>query len=246
MSLSAYSSSRSAGVSGYDPYTDSGAVLYYDWRRTDLVTYAANLVSQIAPAVGTGNVTQATDANKPGFIPPAPFTFDGTADYLELAACPMPTGTASWYFAAVFQQDALVADTGPRTIAAWGGASDNTAIQVYRIVSGGVNRASVEIGTSVSRVAVTDTSVDLSGVHYLECWYDGTSGYISVDGGAATSALVAQNVAVARTRLGARGPNTVSRFWLGEGGLWLWRDSVPDAELRLQIEEYLALAAGSF
>lgn len=226
----------------YNPYEALAGklALAVDWRRSDLVTASGSppKASSILDVISAANFAQASGSSQPGYDPPGGFEFDGVDDYATLAAMPLPSGDEPWYYIGLFDQAAPASNNAFRCLAGWGGASQNTAVNIYRYVTGGVNRCAVEIGQGTSRTGPVNATVDFSGVHFIETWFDGTSGYLAVDGGAAASVAVSQNLAATRVRLGAYSGNTPASFWLGSHYLDFWLNALPAAAERAALVAY--------
>lgn len=225
----------------YDPYVALAAklVLAVDWRRDDLVSVSSSpaLASSVLDVIAAHDFAQASGSLQPGYEPPGGLTFDGLDDFLNLPSTPMPTGANPFYFAAIVDQQALAANTTVRTIASWGSTTDSTRALLQRVVSGGVNRAFLRVGTGSGSVTLTFAGVDFSGVHVVEAWGDGTNIYLCVDGGTPVTAACVPGIGTTRTRLGSSTATLGANFWQGEVFLGHWLNALPTTEERT---EYLA------
>jgi hypothetical protein len=227
------------GIPRYNPYEALAGklVLAVDWRRDDLVTVSGSppKASSILDVISGADFAQASGSQQLGYAPPGGFTADGSDDNATLASTPMPTGGNPFYFAAIVDQQALPADTTARQVCGWGlGSSTNGQVRIQRYVLGGVNRARVFVGSGAASPNVADGTVDFSGKHVIECWSDGASIFIAIDGGAPTSTACVPNIGTTRTRIAANASNTAAGFWQGALYLMHWFSALPTTDERAE------------
>lgn len=197
------------GGRGFYP-TDFGTslVALWDAERADKLTLSGANVTTWTDIVAGYAPTQAVTASKPtysatGLNGRSVVTYDGSDDILLLASVPFPTGANPCEMWALVNQAALVADTGTRTLATYGGVTGGTRRSLNRIVSSGVNRARVEVGNGTSGITAVDTTVDFSGIHVLRGQATGADAIMQVDGGATTSSASIPGTTTTQFTLGA-------------------------------------------
>lgn len=129
-----------------------------------------------------------------------------------------PSGSASAEYWLTVRQD-FVAGVDSNGHAAFchqpnTGNSSVAARRIERIQSAGVNRASFSVGLGASAVAVTDTNVDLSGIHVIRCYVDQANSLIGiqVDGGIVTTTACAANTGDFKAFIGT---SQLGGWWKG-------------------------------
>jgi hypothetical protein len=208
---------------------------FWDPQRADLITQSAGAVSSFKDTVAAYDTAQATGSSQPAYSATSfnsgpGLTFDGTDDFLGMESVPFPTGANPCEIWALVDQTALVADTNVRRAAHYGGASINASRGIGRSVVGGVNRASVFVGSGSAVTQVDNTSVILSGRHVLRGVIGATEARIDVDGVAGTPTSVVPATDTTRFRIGASSNTSAANFWQGGIGGVLVTAPLTDAQ----------------
>ena len=202
---------RVGTTANYNPATALGSdlIAYWDANRGDLITSEGNAVSAWLDIVAGYSLAQGTEGFKPIYSPTslnnAPgITADGTDDYLTcvdaglLSALPAGANPSETWV--LFSQAALPADTTERFIVAYGGTSLITGRAISRIVTSGTNRTRSRTGDGAASTNISDTVVDLSGVHVVRQVVGATSTSLYIDGGSAVTASVVPSTTASRLR----------------------------------------------
>lgn len=162
------------------------------------------------------NYSQATAASRPLWQTDGTMLLDGTADCLDLASQPFPSGSAPCEVWAVVRQDALAADTGNRTIFAYGSGASLRIRNLRRVVVSGTNRLGIAIGDGAASQTASETTVDFSGVHVVRMAVGATQTRFWIDGVEATPLTVVPNTGSTRSRIGAADGAAPAAFWSGK------------------------------
>lgn len=203
---------------------DLGASLiaWWDAQRSDLITHVAGAVSSWKDIVGAYDAVQATAGSKPVYSASSfngawgGVTFDGTDDRLAVAGTlnvAIPTGAAASELWALTSQDALVADTTSRTVFSYGGSSISLR-RLERIVTTGVNRARLGVGTGAAGQVATHATADLSGRHVMRGIVGATISELDIDSVAGTPASIVPGTTTIGLSIGSSS-NSASAFWTG-------------------------------
>lgn len=191
------------------------------WDASSGVTVTGSGVSAWVDRKGGLSLAQATDAARPAYSPTsfngfAGLTFDGTADYLELASQPFPSGSAASELWVVCSQDALAADTTTRPLFSYGGVNGQVGRLFQRVVTSGTNRVRGVVGDGSAGQQLNDLSVDFTGRHVLRLSVGPTASNLYVDGGTAVNLSVVPATGTTRIRVGASQADTPTGFWNGK------------------------------
>lgn len=134
----------------------------------------------------------------------------------------LPSGATPFEVHGLFDQTALVADTGTRTIMSMGGIAASNRFDLNRVVTLGVNRVQVVVPNNTVGIPVTNLNVDFSGLHYFRIVVTATETRVDVDGVAGTPVPVVPALGTSRFRLFATASNTPLQFAQGvKSGLWV-------------------------
>jgi len=181
----------------------------WDAERSDLITKSSGLVSSLKDSVAGYDAVQAVGASKPtygatSFNGRPGLTLDGVDDQMTYGSTTgIPTGATPFEAWAVFDQNVGTGDMTNNTIMGWGGAGGSVRFDLLRMVSGGVNRAAINIGNGSTNVQVVNTSVDFSGRHVVRAIVTGTTAQIDVDGIASSPVSVVPALGTTRLVIGA-------------------------------------------
>lgn len=205
---------------------DLGASLIAWWTtdRADLITLNSTAVTSWKDVVGGYDAVQAVSAARPiysatSFNGAPGVSFDGVDDELTstdaalLAA--LPDGAEPGELWGVAQQNALVADSSPKILASYGGATSPTRRGLERVVATGVNRGRIVTGTGASAPTVVDTTVDLSSRHVMRGRWTATDNGVAVDNATEVTAAVVPATTVLRLRFGSISNTAPTNFWSG-------------------------------
>lgn len=225
------------GVPRYDPYAALAGklALAIDWRRSDLVTAGSGLASQVLDVIGGRAFVQASGSLQPGYVPPGGFSFDGIDDTMAYSGSTgMPSGASAWEFVGIFDDQFVGA--GEKFAFSWGSSGGvNTSVHIGSTGGVGTRRYRLSIGTGTARVSIGDTAVfSNTGPHVVHAWYDGTTGHLSVDGNAAASSAVAQNLSTGRARMSGQS-SAASNPWSGPSHLKLGFNALLTADERTEL-----------
>lgn len=205
---------RAVILGGFKPLgLGSDLIEVWDAERSDLVGRdGSNRVASWLGIKGGYNLAQGgSDDIKPvysatSFGGGAGLTGDGVGQFLQctdaglLAA--LPAGAAPGEIWMVCQQDALPADTSTRYLCGFGSTAALNSRLCRRLVSGGVNRASAQIGDGASASSgPSNTSVDFSSRHVFRLVVGASATDIYIDNAAVVSTSVVPNTTVSRFRL---------------------------------------------
>lgn len=184
-----------------------GSSLLAWWDAEQGVSLSGSAVTAWTDRKGGYTVSPGAASTRPAFgatsFNGAPgLTFDGSDDYVEMASQPFVSGATPFEVWCVFQQDALAADATNRRLLFLGSAT-STALQLLRIVSGGVNRLSAIVGNGTTTVSAINTTTNLSSRHLARVVVTATDVSLYVDDDAPVTAAVVPAIGTARTTIGA-------------------------------------------
>lgn len=213
---------RGGGVPPADtPITLLGASCIAWWTADAGITLSGDTVTAWVDQVAGYPTTPAGSPQfeATGFNGNPCIEFNGTDNCFEstdaglLAA--LPDGAEPGEIWAIFQQDALVADTGERFVVGYGATTSNGRF-LARAVTSGVNRGRARVGTG-SPVLAAHLGVDLSSRHVLRGIFEADETNISVDGNLnGTPVAAVPATSITRLRIGATAATTAANFLNGK------------------------------
>jgi hypothetical protein len=202
-----------------------GSKLVAWWDAEYGLTLSSGQVSAWADRKAGYSAVQASSGSRPAwsatsFNGHAALTLDGTNDYLTcsdaalLAA--LPVGSSPVELWGVVDQAALPADTSNR-IAVWYGNDSLQSLRVLRTVTGGVNRASLNIGTGGGASPVPNTFVDFTGRHVIRGAIGTAAGQMDIDGNPSPQVAAVPSTGSKLLRIGANDVSSAAgAFWNGK------------------------------
>lgn len=214
------------GSGGVSPVTILGPSLLAWWTadRADLITLSGAQVTSWKDVVAGYDAVQAVSGSRliygaTSFNGMPGLTADGVDDEMTCAdaglLAALPDAAEPGEIWGVAQQNALVADSSPKILASYGGATSPTRRGLERVVATGVNRGRIVTGTGASAPTVVDTAVDLSGRHVMRGRWAVTDNGVAVDTSAEVTAAAVPATTVLRLRIGAISNTAAANFWSG-------------------------------
>lgn len=213
------------------PRTILGSTLVGWWNAdTEANISIATGISSWRDNIGAYDAVQATGGLQPtystwgGAIQKKCATFDAVGMYLRTAATPssFPLSTSTSEIWMLVNQTIAAGTATSVTGFSYGSGGTNTRA-VRRTVSGGVNRANVNAqGTSAN-----NTSVDLTGRHFIRAIFANGAINPHVDGIAGTPGAPTLATAAANVTIGAVTSASPAQYWGGDIAQICVLDSTP-------------------
>lgn len=203
-------------LDSFDPtHADVGLRHWWSGRYPSLITPAGGLVSSLRDVKAAAELTQPLSGARPGNSDDR-IILDGFDDTLsaestfDLVTGDLAVGMEIWIRV---RQNALPADTTNRRIFAYGRPATGFSVQIYRVVSGGVNRVQASV-CSGNGVIITQNTVDFTGDHTIRLRMEQTRALLEVNGISTgfQNYAGAVNVGATRMRIGASTDNTAANF----------------------------------
>lgn len=217
---------RSVIADAYSGPEGIGGLVQWDellawWGAESGITVTGSGVSAWVDRKRGYTLVQDTDGARPaysatGFNGTPGLTFDGTADNLRMESQPFPSGANPCEVWLVVQQDALVADTGVRVVFSYGGSTAVTRRVIRRVVTTGVNRASVIAADGATSNAAETATAEFSTRHLVRAVFGATETSIAIDGGVAATVGSVPATGTARVSVGSAQADTAGSFWNGK------------------------------
>lgn len=195
------------GVRDFSPL-DLGSDLLAWWDASQGVATSGSAVTGWTDRKNGLTVTQALGASRPTFSATdfngAPcLTFDGADDSLAMGSSPFPSGADPFEVWVVAQQNTPASDTANRRLLSFGGATSVTRFEIYRQVSGGVNRVTCTAGNgTIAPPCRNDTTV-FSSRHLIRAQVTGTQVISTVDNDAPVAVSVVPALGSASLAIGS-------------------------------------------
>lgn len=208
----------------WTPRNLGGALLaLWDADRADLMTFNAAKVSGWTDCIGGRVAVQGTDASRPTYSATSfngnpSLSFDGTDDSLQFAnTTGLPLTSTACVMWAVFDQEALAADTTSRHVFSYGAGSAATSRVLRRVVVSGVNRGNVTIGDNSTTASAGGAGLpELSGRGYIIGRVLPASAQAVIRRSHSTLASVVPATGVTRTVIGGNTSATTAALWQGK------------------------------
>jgi hypothetical protein len=140
--------------------------------------------------------------------------------------------------AGIVDQQDVGSNNVNRGAASWGsGTTTNNQVRLFRTVSGGQNRLTLFVGSGAASPNAGIAGFD--GKCVVEAWYDGSTAYVALNGGAPASVAVAASIGTTRTRIGGNASNTPGGPWLGSIFLKHWFNALLTTDERAEYVAHL-------
>lgn len=224
---------RPVPVTNYNPVSGLGTNLIEWWSAKRADTFSTlsdstytNVVSSWRGIVTGANLAQSTPNLKPVYSPgsfaSAPsVVFDGVQQWLKCTDAAflalLPSGSNPCEIWVLCSQDVAAADATTRHVAGYSATSVVNGRSLARLPVGGVNRARSYTGTGAAASTVTDTVVDLSGIHVMRGIFGATQTSLQTDGNTPINgAVVPVTSAPALFMVGSIPALAASNWWQGK------------------------------
>lgn len=152
----------------------------------------------------------------------------------------LPSGAAAGELWGLVRQDDLPADTTERVVMSYGaGSAFNNARRMTRVVSVGVNRGQIMVGTGAAAVIARNDVADFSGDTLVRGQYGATQSVLTIDGSVTAPLAAVPATTVTKATLFASSGTVPTQIWKGGARDFMFTTAL-NAEEALLLNAWLA------